>query len=80
MIKILDFYHDGCPPCVRLKPILEQFENVEFLDTKKHRDLASQYGIRRVPTLVFLKDDKEVQRVTGVVSKQQIDNILESLK
>ncbi len=80
MIKILDFYSEGCAPCVRLKPVLEQFENVEFLNIKEHRETANQYGVRRVPTLIFLKDNKEVQRAVGVVSKQQIDNILESLK
>lgn len=82
MIKLLDFYMDTCAPCKQIKPTLEeiaQTTEVEFVNAKENQELSVKYGVRRVPTLIFLKDDEEVHRTTGLVSRKQIDDIIESL-
>jgi thioredoxin 1 len=69
---ILDFYADWCMPCSLLKPILEKIEkdmNIEIfkINVDKNPDLASNFGIMSIPTLIFLKGGKEKDRLVGLV-------------
>lgn len=83
MIKILDFYADWCQPCKQLAPILEQidaaFDWVTITKINVDEDennLATHHNIRNIPTLLFFKDDKLVDKVVGMTSKSKLLDII----
>jgi len=69
MKKIIRFTASWCAPCKALAQTLENIETnipIEVVDIDVHSDIASEYGIRSVPTLVMLEDNIEMKRMTGV--------------
>jgi thioredoxin 1 len=87
MLKILDFYADWCGPCKMMDPILEELTKelagkmvIEKINVDEKTDIASQFGVMSIPTYVFMRDDKEVNRVIGyqpkVEFKKKIDEYL----
>jgi thioredoxin 1 len=52
---------------------------VKKSDVDKETDLAADYGIRSIPTLVFLKDGSEVYRISGTQRKEELVNKIEEL-
>lgn len=76
---LVDFFATWCGPCKMLGPILEQVEShikVIKVDTDKFADLAREYGIMSIPTLVLLEKGKEVKRNIGFIGKEQIETFL----
>jgi thioredoxin 1 len=81
MLKILKFFSKTCAPCRALNPIIDDISKetgvlIESIDAVEDTR-ASQYGIRAVPTLIFLKDDIEVDRKTGLLSKENLKDLIE---
>ena len=78
--KLIDVGADKCVPCIKMAPILEELKkdfagqlDVEFIDAWKHRDQAGQYGIRMIPTQVFLSPEgEELYRHTGFIAREDI--------
>ena len=69
MRKVLRFTASWCQPCKMLARILEDIPTdytIEVIDIDENRELAIQYGVRGVPTLVMLKDDIETKRIVGM--------------
>ena len=79
MQKVIRFTAKWCGPCKQLAPIMKQLEeenkDVEFetIDLDNDKELASEYGVKSIPTLIFLKDGKEVDRLVGGKSKSEIE-------
>lgn len=74
------FYADWCGPCKVYKPVYEDFAaqnnvQVERVDIDENRTLTEQYGVRSVPTTVFVKNGKEVGQITGVVQRSELKKI-----
>ena len=74
MIKLLDFYATWCGPCKMLSPIIDELSEdrsleVVKIDIDKNEDLVKEFGIMSVPTIVLLKDNKEVARNIGFIRK-----------
>jgi len=81
---MLDFWAEWCQPCKMLTPTVEElagdFEGqilVGKLNVDDNPNTATTYGIRGIPTLLFLKDGKVVQQIVGVKSKTEIKKIIE---
>jgi thioredoxin 1 len=87
MIEVKKFSAAWCGPCRALAPMMNeikgQYDNVKFIDYDVDTDYeaATEYGIRSVPTVVIVKDGKEVDRFTGLQSKlAYINSINENIK
>lgn len=85
---VLDFTADWCVWCKRLEPTLNKLkekyvESVEFktIDRDINPELAQQYGIEGLPTLVFLdKNGKEVTRIVGYTDAENIETTISQIK
>lgn len=67
--KVLRFTASWCQPCKMLAKTLENMTTdvpIDVIDIDENQELAIQYGIRGVPTLVMLENDIEVKRISGV--------------
>lgn len=79
---ILDFYANWCGPCKMLMPVLEEIDqDYEMVDILKvnidqDEDLAKQFGVMSIPTLIFFKDGKDVEKTVGYRQKSQIEEII----
>ncbi|BAY13162.1 thioredoxin [Calothrix sp. NIES-2098] len=76
---LVDFYAEWCGPCQMMVPILEQVNaqlqgrlRIVKIDTEKYTELASQYQIYALPTLVLFKQGQPVDRIEGVMQTQQL--------
>lgn len=84
-LVVVDFYADWCGPCRLLSPVLETLdkanENVSFVkvNVDDSPELCSDYGIKNVPTLIFIKEGKELTRTSGAQSETSIQDKINSL-
>ena len=75
---LLDFYADWCGPCRMVSPIIDEIarENPQYLVGKINVDdeaeLAQNFGVVSIPTLVVIKNGKVVNQSTGAMPKTQI--------
>lgn len=75
---LIDFFADWCGPCKMLSPIVEQIaeENDQIkvvkINIDNEQDLAVKYGIMSIPTLVVIKNGQESSRSVGLISKEEI--------
>ncbi|HVV71618.1 MAG TPA: thioredoxin [Verrucomicrobiae bacterium] len=83
---VVDFFATWCGPCKRLGPLLDELagpltNHIKFLkvDVDKSGPIAGRYRVEGVPTLVFLRDGKEVDRQVGLSSKEELQARLSAL-
>jgi thioredoxin 1 len=79
-VEVLKFSATWCGPCRVLAQTLKDVEGITNIDIEKDQETARKYGIRSVPTLVFLKDGKEVHRQSGNMPLNMYENILNDIK
>ena len=85
MITIKHFTASWCQPCKHLTPVIDQLrgENpsvgYQKIDIDNNQDVAQQYGVRAVPTIIFEKNGKVVERVIGVQSKSNYQSVIKSI-
>jgi len=83
---LVDLYADWCPPCRRLAPVLDRLAprykgKVAFVkvNVDKVRELAGRFGVRAIPTLIFLKKGREANRIVGAPPEAKLRSALDSL-
>ena len=83
MIKILKFESDSCPQCKALSATLERITKEYKTDMKSidieednNQNLIRKYNIRSIPTIIFLNEDKEYNRLVGNQSYATINKII----
>ena len=80
---ILDFYADWCGPCKQLSPVLVQIQKeyagkiqIYKINTDKHKELAATFGIRSLPTIVFVPMEGEPQAAMGFRPKNDLETMI----
>ena len=83
---LVDFYADWCGPCKMLAPVIETLAGelegkvkIGKLNVDTASETAQKYGIMSIPTLLYFKNGEVVNKTVGVVSKTEIEQILNSL-
>lgn len=81
-VVLADFYADWCGPCTMLEPVVETLAAetsavVAKVDVDVNQQLAAQYGVRGVPTLVLFAGGQQVQEVVGVQSEDRLRAMIE---
>jgi len=83
---LIDFYSPSCEPCMKMAPDYESAAKgcaleVRFLkiDTSVHQELARQYGVNQLPTLIAFNKSQELNRFSNALSQNQIKMWAESL-
>ena len=75
-LTVVDMYADWCGPCKMMAPIYEDLAKqygdkikIGKLDVDSDPETPGQFGVSSIPTIVFLKDGKEIDRLVGFQSK-----------
>ena len=83
---VVDFWATWCGPCRMLAPIIEELSKeyegritVGKCDVEDNEDLAAEFGIRNIPTILFFKNGEVVDKVVGAVGKAKIDEKMKAL-
>lgn len=76
---LIDFFATWCGPCQMLAPILKEVKDslgervsIIKIDVDKNQELAAQYQVRGVPTMMLFQNGKQLWRQSGVLSKDEI--------
>ncbi len=82
-LVMIDFWASWCGPCMMQAPIVEELSdqtpNVKFckVNVDEEPELAAEYKVRSIPTLVFLKGGEPVEMVVGLHDKEALLSIIE---
>jgi thioredoxin 1 len=83
-VTLKDFYADWCGPCKTQDPILEDLQSewgdrVQFekIDVDENQDVANEYQVRSIPTIVVENDDGVVERFVGVTQAEDLEAAFE---
>jgi len=76
---LVDYYANWCGPCRQIAPMLEQISgDVVKVDVDANPEIAQQYNIQSLPTLVLFSNGREVERLVGVQSKGDIESLFQN--
>ncbi len=83
---LIDFYADWCGPCRMVAPILEELDteyegkiNIYKIDTEAEQELAGMFGIRSIPSLLFVPLDGQPQMATGALPKDSFKKAIKEV-
>lgn len=83
---LVEFYSKTCGPCKMLSFVLKDIDKMKpdfrvfIIDFDENKDLKEQLGVKGFPTMLFMKDGKEMNRITGLKQKPAIIKEIEALR
>ncbi len=85
-LVFVEFCRRLCPPCWAIDPTIKKIAlvyvdrlKVVKLNTTENPDIAVRYNVMSVPTFMFFKDGKEIDRITGLVQSRQLKEKIDAL-
>jgi thioredoxin len=82
---LVDFHADWCPPCKVIGPTVDEIAEeyadrviVGKVDVDANKDIAQEFEVRTIPTLLVFLDGKVVDRLVGITPKEEIARALDS--
>ena len=83
MRHILYFTAEWCNPCKRTRPIAEELDrdNVvkfQFIDADDNGELCRKFEIKAIPTFILIEDNKEIKRMNGAKTREQIEEFIKN--
>lgn len=78
-VQVLKFSAAWCGPCRVLSETLKDVDGIDTIDIDQEMDMADKYNIKGVPTLLFLKDGEEVERLSGAISLSKYQEVLSKI-
>lgn len=85
-LVLVDFYADWCGPCQMLVPTLERLSeansgaDIVKLNVDNAEDVAMEYGVMSIPTMILFKDGQKVDQKVGVISYDDIHSWIQNYK
>ena len=80
---IVDFYADWCGPCKMVAPVLEELGkeykgqiDIYKVDTEKEQELAAAFGIRSIPSILFIPKEGKPQMAMGALPKESFEQAI----
>ncbi len=76
---LVDFYSPTCNPCRTLARVIGTLDTeytIVSVDIEKNTELADEYNVQHLPTVVIINDSKEISRFSGLKNKTQIKELL----
>lgn len=84
-LVLVDLWAEWCGPCKMMEPVLEEIAGemeeslqVVKIDIDQNQETPMKFNVMNIPTLLFFKDGKEVDRVIGAVPKKQLVKKIEN--
>ena len=83
---LLDFYASWCGPCKVMSPIIDELAEeykdralIVKVDSEKNPNLSTHFRIKSIPTLIFIKNQKVIEVINGLVPKPNLQEMVEDL-
>ncbi len=83
-VTVIDFWAEWCGPCRMIAPIIEKLSEeydgkalVGKLDVDNNPEVSTRFGIRSIPTVLILKDGKEVKRHVGYTTQANLAQLID---